>query len=154
MIALLIGANAESSSIFDFLSKDKTQGNKTPLAVESNSDDVKNFFNDHPLSIDNNKATSCGEAKLIAINKITASSQLLTVKINRPVFFHNLELNVHKCVKTLDSRKSDSYGLLTLTEYKVNDDAKVVFQGWLLASSISLSNFENPVYEVFIKECL
>jgi hypothetical protein len=148
IVWLLVHNAAHSSSVFDFLS------NSNASPTESNpQEDIQNFFDDHKLETDSSDFVNLGEAKMVAINKITASSQVLNVKVNKPIFFHNLEIHLHKCVKVNNLYKPDSYGLVTLTEYKVNDDAKLIFQGWLIASSISLSNFEHPIYEIFMQEC-
>lgn len=139
---------ASASSIFDFLSKGSSKEPVGNLDEEPMSD----FLQDRSISLSDASFASLGEAKLIAINKITASRQKLTVKVNQPVFFHNIEINLHKYIKQSDPYNSDSYALVTLTEYKTNDDPKILFQGWLIQSSPSISTFNSPIYEVFIQD--
>jgi hypothetical protein len=145
-LLLFLPSQVAAFGIFDFLSKEPEQERKSDTDT-----DVQDFFQDYKLDAQSDMK---GKAKIVAINKITASSQILDIKINTPVFFHNLEINLYKCLKVNDPYNPDAYGLFTLTEYKLNDDATVIFQGWLISSSISLSNFDHPIYEVFIKDCL
>jgi len=93
------------------------------------------------------------EAELIGIHKITANSQKLDVKVGEAQFFYNLEVRVEKCVKNNDPYNQDDYALINLTDYKMNDDAKMIFRGWISADSISLSTFEHPIYEIFLGKC-
>jgi hypothetical protein len=99
------------------------------------------------------QAQECSRAVLIAVNKITATSQHINIKVNQRLFFHNMEIALHRCIKINDPYAPDAYGLVTLTEHKTNDDAKVLFQGFLIASSPSISTFNSAVYELFISHC-
>ncbi|MFY9589858.1 DUF2155 domain-containing protein [Rickettsia endosymbiont of Halotydeus destructor] len=94
------------------------------------------------------------QGKIIALNKITAASQELIFKTGEEKYFSNIKIKLHKCIKNLDPYKEDNYLLLTITEYKIDEDPKLLFQGWMLSSSISLSTFEHPIYEIFAKDCL
>jgi hypothetical protein len=135
-----------AADIFDFMANDQ-QDRQTAF----DGQDVSQFFDGHTLSLGNSNFLSHGQARLIAINKITASSQKLVVKVNQPIFFHNIEISLHKYIKLNDPYKPESYALVTLVEHKTNDDPKIIFQGWLIESSPSISTFENPVYELFIQ---
>lgn len=93
------------------------------------------------------------EAELIGIHKITANSQKLDIKVAEGQFFYNLEIKIEKCVRNNDPYNQNDYALINLTEYKMNDDAKMIFRGWISASSLSLSTFEHPIYEIFLGKC-
>ncbi len=93
-------------------------------------------------------------AKLIALNKITAKSQELTLKIGEAKYFGNVEIKVHKCLKKPDPYKPNNMILLSVTENKIDEDQLLVFQGWMMSSDIPLSTFEHPVYEIFARDCL
>ena len=151
ILLLLSSEKAASLGGQEPISKDAQQYQNDDGDNIDIDDNVQDFFQDYKLDID---GAMRGRAKIIAINKITAQRQLLNIKINTPVFFNNLEIILRKCLKINDPYKPDDYGLFTLTEYKLSDDASTVFQGWLISSSISLSNFDHPVYEIFLKDCL
>lgn len=93
-------------------------------------------------------------AQVIALNKITAQSQLLTLKLTEPKYFGNIEIVAHKCLKDNNPYSPDNKILLSIIERKIDEEHVVLFQGWMMSSSISLSTFEHPVYEVFAKNCL
>lgn len=112
-----------------------------PLAAPEEKDEVSTF-------------ESLDSAKIIALNKITAKSKELTLKIGQPQYFGNIEIIVHKCLKKLDPYNPDNDILLTVVERNIDEEASTVFQGWILSSSIAVSTFEHPVYEIFAKNCL
>ena len=134
-------------NIFDFVDETSSAKNNTSEL---------NFAGDTQALNNRQKSQhiTSKEAKLIAINKTTASSQTLKATIDNVIFFHNLEIKLHQCVKIERTYGPEFYGLMTLTEYKVNDDPKIIFQGWLIGNNISLSNFEHPIYEIFLMQCL
>ncbi|HJD56318.1 MAG TPA: DUF2155 domain-containing protein [Rickettsia endosymbiont of Pyrocoelia pectoralis] len=91
--------------------------------------------------------------KIIALNKITAASEEIKFKAGEEKYFGNIKIKIHKCIKNLDPYNEDNYILMTVTEYKIDEDPKLLFQGWMTSGSISLSTFEHPIYEIFAKEC-
>ena len=144
--------------------EDTTQ-NMEFLDTTDESNELKNHnFTEHVAdsnnlpNIQNNvehselKTYSIG--KVIALNKITATSKELVLKPNEPQYFGNIQIKLHKCIKNLDPYNEDNYMLLTITEHKIDEDAMSIFQGWIISSSISVSTFEHPIYEIFAKNCL
>ena len=151
IILTLVHNFVVANSVFDFLSTPQENGQSK---IQQTDGDLAHFFESHTLDLSQNNLIKLESLTLIVINKITANSQTIDVKVGQPVFFHNLEINLHKGFKSEDLYKPDSYGLLTLTEYRINDDAKILFHGWLIASSPSISTLVSPIYEVFIKQSL
>ncbi len=93
------------------------------------------------------------KAKVIALNKTTAKSSEITLKVGDAQYFGNVEIKIHKCSKSLDPYSPDNKILLTITEHKIDEDPLIIFQGWMMSSNISVSTLEHPVYEIFAKEC-
>ncbi len=130
--------------------------------IINNTDEQNHFIFNNTLphdsagKLDNQSSqlTSCSSGRIIALNKITATSQELLLKPQEPQYFGNIQIKLHKCMKNLDPYNEDTYMLFTITEHKIDEDARVIFQGWLTLASISLSTFEHPIYEVFVKDCL
>ena len=86
MLLIICASFCHSSyakGIFDFIlkSQDKSSDN---LDEEKN---VSEFFDGHRLQLENSSFVSLGEAKLVVIDKISASSKRLTVKVDAPIFF-------------------------------------------------------------------
>lgn len=100
-----------------------------------------------------NKYSSYNHSTIIALNKITARSQSLKMTIREPQYFGNIEIKVHKCSKNNDPYSPQSNALLSIIEDRIDEERNVLFQGWINSSSISLSTFEHPVYEIFLKDC-
>ena len=93
-------------------------------------------------------------AKITALNKITAKSQVMIVKVGEAKFFGNIEIKIHRCLKNTDQYLPENKILLSITENKVDEDQLLLFQGWMISSNIAASTFEHAVYEVFSEECL
>lgn len=93
-------------------------------------------------------------AKLIVLNKITAKSRELELKLGEVKFFGNLSIEVHKCIKNASPYDDYSLILITVFDNKLDDDKLLVFHGWIVSKYPSLSTLEHPVYEVIPIDCL
>jgi hypothetical protein len=135
-----------------------TESISTTDDIADKLDDFTNDSNnlDQPNNQYNNywELKPCNLGKIIALNKVTAKSKELSLKLNEPQYFGNIQIELHKCLKNPDPYNEDNYMLLTITEHKIDDDLIVIFQGWLISSSLSISTFEHPIYEIFAKNCL
>ncbi|GAA5252727.1 DUF2155 domain-containing protein [Candidatus Rickettsia kedanie] len=112
----------------------------------------------HPIlnpndNIDSSELTNYTNGKIVALNKITATSEEINFKVGEEKYFGNIKIKLHKCIKNLDPYNEDNYLLMTITEYKIDEDPNLLFQGWMISSSMSLSTFEHPIYEIFVKDC-
>lgn len=110
---------------------------KDELTTASDQDDLKIY----------------NSAKIIAINKITAQSKEIILKLGEPKYFGNIEIKIFKCYKDTNPYNPDSKILLAITEERVDEEPTIIFQGWMMSSNISISTFEHPVYEIFAKDC-
>lgn len=131
-----------------------TSEDDEPIESSKNSATISNPLTAPKEKDEASTFESRNQAKLIALNKITAKSKELTLKIGQPQYFGNIEITVHKCLKKLDLYAPDNNILLTVVEKNVDEEATTVFQGWMLSSSIAVSTFEHPVYEILAKDCL
>lgn len=105
------------------------------------------------LNSNNNIFSGYNNGTLIALNKITAKSLEITLKKNESIFFGNVEIKLFKCYKNSDLYDSDSFMLISVNESSKYEDQKLIYQGWLSASNLSLSFIEHPIYEIFAKNC-
>ncbi len=94
-----------------------------------------------------------GKAKFIALNKITAKSEELSINIGESKYFYNINVKVHKCLRDANPYKPNNYLLTTIKESKKDEDEEVIFQGWLNSADISVSTLTHPIYEIFVKTC-
>ncbi len=93
-------------------------------------------------------------AKLQALNKITARAHILTVKLGEIATFGNLAITLNRCWRAPQTQTPESKVLLFIQEKTPGEETKTVFEGWMFASSPSLSALEHPVYDVRILECV
>jgi hypothetical protein len=93
------------------------------------------------------------KAKIIALNKITAKSKEIILDLKEPVYFGNIEITLHQCKQKTDPYSPDNVVLLEVVEHKHDEDPILLFQGWMFSSSVGLSTFEHPIYEIFAKDC-
>src|SRR5262245_24723831 len=66
-------------------------------------------------------------AKIIALNKITAKSQVLRIPVGKSIYFGNVEIKAYKCLKNIDPYHPESKILVSVVESKVDEDQTVLF---------------------------
>ncbi|WP_425363058.1 DUF2155 domain-containing protein [Candidatus Tisiphia endosymbiont of Hybos culiciformis] len=132
---------------------DTTDEDSNELEINDNKINDNSLPN-IPNNAENSELKTCPLGKIVTLNKITATSKEMLLKPNEPQYFGNIQIKLHKCIKNLDPYNRDNYMLLTITEHKIDEDPMLIFQGWLISSSISVSTFEHPIYEIFAKDCL
>lgn len=145
----LLQAENTDVDIESFYTTEDTESSDFTPVIEDNLPKSDNIELNNSAELKNYQ-----QGKVIALNKITATSRELIFKVGEEQYFGNIKIKLHKCVKNLDPYKDDNYLLLTITEYKIDEDPKLLFQGWMTSASISLSTFEHPIYEIFAKNCL
>lgn len=128
-------STTEGEDVFNSLDADESLLTKHPYFNKNL--ELKDFYN----------------GAFIALNKIVASPSELNLKVGEEIYFGNIKIKLHRCLKNLDPYNEDNYLLLTITEYKIDEDPQVLFQGWMSSTSISLSTFEHPIYEIFARNC-
>lgn len=94
-----------------------------------------------------------GIAKIIALNKITAKSQELSIKVGGTAYFGNIAISVKKCWSNNDPYLPQNKILLNVVESKVDEDPQNIFSGWMISSNIQASALEHPSYELIAINC-
>ncbi len=95
-------------------------------------------------------------AVIQGLNKTTAKTSILEIKIGEKISFGTLKIIVHKCWQAPLDQKPDSKMLLEVFETKNEENqAKEsrIFYGWMFASSPSISGLENPIYDLTAISC-
>jgi hypothetical protein len=102
-------------------------------------------------------------AILQALNKVTAKTSMLSIKVGNQMVFDKLIIKVHKCWRApLDQSPEDKI-LLEINEntlektYKLpsepDEEKSPLFYGWMFSSSPSISGLEHPVYDIIAIDC-
>lgn len=93
---------------------------------------------------------------LRALNKVTAQSELISLKPNETMKFGQLEITAITCRTSAPESQTDYAGLLDISERVTTakeEKLKPLFRGWMYASSPSITALEHPVYDVTVVEC-
>lgn len=96
-------------------------------------------------------------ANLMGLNKITARTHPMRVKLDTPLRFGTLGIVVRACEKARPEDPPKTIAFLEVREYPVNEEITTepepIFSGWMLASSPGLNALEHPVYDVWLTDC-
>jgi hypothetical protein len=90
---------------------------------------------------------------LQVLNKITARTSSLDILSGKAGKFGNLEISLIRCWKSPQEEDPESKALLKITEQIPGEESKVVFHGWMFASSPGISTLEHAVYNVTVISC-
>lgn len=98
----------------------------------------------------NNKAY----ATVQILNKITAKTSYLDIKVGSEKNLGLIKIAVNSCWQASPYELSENKILLNISERKFNsEEYKKVFSGWMFSSSPSISTMEHPVYDVVAINC-
>lgn len=95
-------------------------------------------------------------AVLQGLDKITARVSRFDAPIDQPVHFGTLVITVRACVKQPPEEPPNTAAFLEIDEVRTDVNAaatKLVFSGWMFASSPAISALEDPVYDVNVLDC-
>ena len=87
------------------------------------------------------------------LNKTTAKTSTLEMRIGDKIHFGQISIIAHKCWQAPLDQKPESKILLEVFESKNNEAEKRIFYGWMFASSPSISGLEHPIYDLTAISC-
>ena len=94
------------------------------------------------------------QAILIGLDKITAKSSEIVVKLNESKKFGPLEIKILKCGKVKVNNKVDSVAYMQVKDLTKNENDKVfIFNGWTFSSDPSLTPFDHAIYDLQLLNC-
>ena len=119
------------------------------------SDENDNFSKNEDLREKTNiKNLESSHVVLIGLDKITAKSSELVVKLNESKKFGPLEIKVLKCGKIKVNNKIDSVAYMQVKDLSKNQSEQVyIFNGWIFASDPALTPFDHAVYNIQLLNC-
>jgi hypothetical protein len=95
-------------------------------------------------------------AVIQGLNKTTAKTSIIEIKVGEKITFGSLKIIAHKCWQAPLDQKPDSKMLIEVLETK-NEDKTVkeerIFYGWMFASTPSISGLEHPIYDLTAIAC-
>jgi len=133
----------------------KKQINKELNKVEKNLDD--NFESEEEIKPENDLSRFNNMAVVQALNKTTAKTSILNLKIGEKISFGSLKIIAHKCWQSPLEQKPENKILLEIFEFKNESEEKYsekrIFYGWMFSSSPSISSLEHPIYDITALNC-
>ena len=93
-------------------------------------------------------------AILIGLDKITAKSSQILVKMNEPKKFGPLEIKILKCGKVKNNNILDDVAYMQVKDLSKGENEKVfIFNGWTFASDPNLTPFDHAIYDLQLVNC-
>lgn len=103
-------------------------------------------------------APAMAEPKPIAVlqglDKVTARTSTFKVAVDQPIDFGALRVRVRHCDRTPPQERPEATAFVEIDEVKPNGEQRVLFTGWMFASSPGLNAVEHAVYDVWIIDCV
>jgi hypothetical protein len=127
------------------------------LAQENDEKNIEESQNVETKQFDPNDFYST--AVVQALNKVTAKTSVLEMKIGHKIDFGKITITAHKCWKSPSDKKPESKILLEIFDNGSGNDekdkskTKPIFYGWMISSSPSISDLEHPIYDITAITC-
>ena len=100
------------------------------------------------------KKLNSSHAILVGLDKITAKSSQIFVKLNEPKKFGLLEIKILKCGKVKNNNVLDDVAYMQVKDLSKNENEKVfIFNGWTFASDPNLTPFGHAIYDLQLVNC-
>ena len=89
---------------------------------------------------------------LIGLDKITAKTFPIKIKLGETAKFGLLEIKALKC--GISGNKNDSVAYLQVKDISENQNEKVfIFNGWTFSSNPSLAPIDHAIYDIWLVSC-
>ena len=133
------------------LSKDVKKNDKK---IENLEDDLSDFEEIKP---DSDISRFYNTAIVQALNKTTAKTSIIDLKVGEKISYGSLKIIAHKCWQSPLEQKPENKILLEVFEVKNENSEKLqekrIFYGWTFSSSPSISGLEHPIYDIIAINC-
>ena len=101
-----------------------------------------------------NKSLKSSHAVLIGLDKITAKSSEIIVKLDEATTFGPLEIKILKCGKVKNNNKINDVAYMQVKDLSKNENEKVfIFNGWTFSSEPNLTPFDHAIYDLQLINC-
>ena len=87
------------------------------------------------------------------LDKSTARVDQIDVPVGQSVSLGGINVLVRACRRTAPDQAPEDAAFLEISETRPGEAPQRIFQGWMFASSPSLSALEHPVYDVWVLDC-
>ena len=129
-------------------------------SYENLENDLKEEINNNQKlkkrNIKNSEKDTYNFVNLIGLDKITAKTKNIKIKIGETAKFGLLEIKALKCgmSNSLNSDKKESVAYIQVKDISESQNEKVfIFNGWTFSSNPSLRPIDHAIYDVWLKNC-
>lgn len=93
------------------------------------------------------------KAVLQILNKTTAKTAMVEIKVGSSLIFQQIEIKAIKCWQAPLDQNPDARILIEVKKINSKKEKEKIFHGWMIASSPSISSLEDPVYDITAISC-
>ena len=92
--------------------------------------------------------------KLIGLDKITAKTSEINIKIGETIKFGVLDIKVLKCgkIKSKNSRSEAAY-IQVKDSSEIQNEQVFIFNGWTFSSNPSIAPIDHAIYDIWLVSC-
>ena len=91
---------------------------------------------------------------LLGLDKITAKTTKIKIKLGETKKFGLLEIKALKCGVSVENNTKGNVAYIQVKDLSDNQNEKVfVFNGWTFSSNPSLAPIDHPVYDLWLIDC-
>jgi len=90
---------------------------------------------------------------LHVLDKVTSRVEIIEIPVGEIYEFGSLQIEIFLCKKRPPEEIPEDFVLLRIYDEVSPENLEIVFQGWMISSSPSVSPFEHPIYDVWVKDC-
>ena len=103
----------------------------------------------------NKKNNNIKFVNLIGLDKITAKTIPIKIKLGETAKFGLLEIKALKCgISDVSKTKDNSVAYLQVRDISENQNEKVfIFNGWTFSSNPSLAPIDHAIYDIWLVSC-
>ncbi len=98
-------------------------------------------------------APSAAAAVLQGLDKVTARVSTIEAPVGGEASFGTLVIAARTCRKRPPEETPETAAFLEIVDHRPGEPPRLVFSGWMFASSPALSAMEHPVYDVWVIDC-
>jgi len=92
-------------------------------------------------------------AVLRGLDKITARVSTFEAPLGQEVRFGTLRVLVRTCRSRPPEEPPETSAFIEISDQRPGDLPRIVFSGWMFASTPALSALEHPIYDVWVIDC-
>ena len=87
------------------------------------------------------------------LNKTTNKVSQKEILVNSKVIWETLNIEVIYCASTPPTEIPEDYVLIDVYD-SINDQKINIYKGWMISSSADVTPLENPIYDLWLIDCI